>query len=183
MLPTQRSAAQPSPAQPSPARSSPARPGPARLRQASPPQAGRERRPNGRRLGRGCRRLPALRHPPQCRTPAAAPRPRALQLRVSWSAPRGPPESSPATNKDSSTTSTAMVPRRQQQCRATQNGPGGRERPPRQQRVTRSGSYRLPQTALSSPPLGQLPPSTPIASYATASRRGIASATSPGGRA
>lgn len=36
----------------------------------------RLRRPKGRRLGRGRRRLPALRHPPRCCPPAAAPTPR-----------------------------------------------------------------------------------------------------------
>lgn len=141
----------------------PTRSGPApAARQASPPQVGPTRRPRGRRLGRGRRRAPALRHPPRCRPPGAAPRPPGLT--ATSSAPRP----SPAANKDRSTTSAAMVPRWPQQCRAARTGPTERERPPQRYGVTRSGSSRLLETSPSSSPLGRLPPSPPIASYVAA---------------
>lgn len=114
------------------------------------------------------------------RPTAAHPQPPAtLSPKAQGLLKRAPPAagSSPAT-KDNSTTSTAMVPRRPRQCRATRNGPTRRERPPQHQGVTRSGSLRLLEAAPSSPPLGQLSPSPPIASYAVAGGRGVAGATS-----
>lgn len=146
----------------------PTQPSSARPRQAPPPRAGREK------AAREATRVPPL---DRTATPAPLPPPTPAAQGLPERAPPAP-GSSPATNKDSSTTSTAMVPRRQQQCRATPNGPTRQERPPQHQGVTRSSSSRLPETAPSSPPLGQLPPSTPIASYAAAGGRGVARATS-----
>lgn len=116
----------------------------------------------------GTRPTAALPRPPPTRSPKA-------QGLLKRAPPT--PGSSPAT-KDNSTTSTAMVPRRPQQCRTTRNGRARRERPPQHQGVTRFGSSPLPETAPSSPPLGQLSPSPPIASYAVAGGRGVAGATS-----
>lgn len=70
----------------------PARPGsaPAAL-QTAPPQVGPKRRSRGRRLGRGRLRLPALRHPPRCRPPEAAPDPRGSRTPRARPGPHPPP--------------------------------------------------------------------------------------------
>lgn len=110
---------------------------------------------------------------PAARTAASAPLP---STRARPRVPR--PRASPATKKDKSTTNTAMAPRRPQQCRATRSWPAGRQRPPPHEWLTSSGSPRLPTPAPSSPPLGRLQPSPPIASYAAACGRDEARETS-----
>lgn len=72
--------------------------------------------------------------PPRCSPPAAAPDPPAPRLTASRSAPRPPSGFSPATNKGRSIRSTAIVPRRPQQCRETPNKLAVRERPPQRER-------------------------------------------------
>lgn len=130
----------------------------------------------GRRLGQGCRPLPALRHQPNSSHPWPLPTPEAQSLPER--APRAP-GSSPATKKDKSMTSTVMVLRSLQPCRATRNGPGEREWPRQHQRVTSSSSTWVPKTSPSSlPPQGRLQLSPPIAGDAATYGRGVTELTS-----
>ena len=112
---------------------------PPRPAPASPPGRAATGRPGEKAEKEAAGAIPS----PAARTAASAPLP------PTRGRPRVPrPGASPATTKDKSTTSTAMVPRRPQQCRTTRSGPAGRDRPPQHEGVTRSGSPRLPARLL-----------------------------------
>lgn len=136
----------------------PAPPRPAQslqARQAPPPQAGPETRPRERRLGRGHRRLPALRHPPHCRPPLAARDPRAQRPSE---LPRGarPARSRVLTRHqegqehDEHSHSSAAAAAAQGDAELASRT----LRPAQHEGVTSSGSPRLPEPALPSPPAG-----------------------------
>lgn len=159
---------------------SPARSGPTpAASQAAPPQASPERKRRGRRLGRGCYRLPALRHPPhggRPRPPGSAAQ-GLLERAPPAHSPPGPHPPPPRTR------GRRAQPwfRGGRSCAGQHthtNGPAERERPPQHEGVTSSSSPRLLEPSPSSPPLGGLPPSPPIASYAAACERDVAWETS-----
>lgn len=155
------------PAQPRPARS-------LQARQAAPPQAGPERRLRERRLGRGHRRLPALRHPPHCRPPLAARDPQAQRLSE---LPRGAPPARPRVltrhqgrqEHDKHNHGSAAAVAAQGDAELTSRTPAT---------TTARAVLRLPEVALSSPPRGRSPPSPPIPSYAAVCGRDVAWETS-----
>lgn len=158
-----------------------ARPGPARPRQPARP---RRHKPARRESGGGGGWGEAATGCPHCgtRPTAAAPDPPAPRPRASWNALRPPTRPRVLTRhhqgQEGDEHSHGSAAAAAVQDNTHTNGPAERERPPQHEGVTSSSSPRLLEPSPSSPPLGGLPPSPPIASYAAACERDVAWETS-----